>query len=144
MLFLLCCTKPAAAPRRLILHLDTSSLTQRQRDIVLAAEASWEVQTQGCVTIREGDGVRVVRMLEINDHPWWLVGLYTPEEHMIEVKFEYEDPLLVVTHEIGHVLGMRHVETKRSVMYKAPAVHTLSPEDRAELLLATGCSLSGV
>lgn len=135
-------TRPTAQLPKAIVRLDLSGLKPPERAIVQRAMQAWEAETNGCIVTMEGGGIRVLPKTWPQDPTdYHTIGLYTPWEALVEIDFTSADPEMVAKHEIGHVLGMNHVDATRALMHPKPRVKTLAPEDRAQLGMATGCIL---
>lgn len=66
-------------------------------------------------------------------------GRFVPRTNTVDI-FQYNDSnklLRVMTHELGHVLGINHNDNRYSIMYSfnSATTTTLSDEDREELVL---------
>jgi len=106
--------------------------TPAQTDVVLGALTSWNEATNGSVQLnaRFGDGIPQIRPAQRGDR---VIGEYIPSERpeIVLDTAKTADPRelrSLTLHELGHALGLQHIERVDSVMFPvATVVQELDP-----------------
>jgi matrixin len=129
----------AVVPRRVL-----SVYSIEHADLVREAASRWYQQTNGCIAVSVAPGdVEIVPMVPDGIR----LGKWRENERRIYIAWQSignsELAIVVLMHEIGHVLGMEHVDDPSAIMHNSVGWgNNMRIADRIELNRSTGCPVN--
>lgn len=142
------CGAPAEAPGPAIVYLPCGSLvvappaaaSPMQRDAVAAGLELWN--SRGLTRLSSsGEGEPIA--LSFQPAASLFHGLYDPKTGEVLINDSMDDPAeisIVVAHELGHAMGLQHVDARTRPSVMNPGNVTLGPTEEDNVLLSGRCN----